>query len=581
MKIRRFLPAILLGLSACAAAFYGLDWDLPSAARTGRMLAPAWDKTVLFDRLASGWQDIYAKSAGSTPLQAEAAGRYSTHLEGWFLAEPGNGLPPQDLYNSYRSMLIRSRYADESLPLSDLARMKPAALDLRPPSFLYGGGYIYSLGAYFAALTLPGVLERLPLRQALEKPQALARIYLAGRAVSAAALIGICLLAALITAKLSPSCPQAAAFAAVLSLPSVVIYSHYLTPHLWAAFWGLLSLYFALSAVPGLRLRPLIGSAVSLAMAAGSYWSALHAAALVFPVLFSGGRSDLDRAALKRLLAACLAGAAVFLAVNPYLLPNWSAAVFEVFPGGSSPWAGTASGTAGFLLRTVPAVAGPAMLLLVPAGCVWALLRGTPAMRSLSIGLLILLVPVAMAVPHGFAAGIRRFFPWLVSGAVLGIIFLWQALEKLPAFWRGAMLAAALAPGLLMSGAYLAAFSDASGAGSTYRRMADTLDSMPAGAELGMTDFPQPAYMPAFRLDRWKLKFADERTLAAAGAKDLPRYLLVNFESKPGLSGLIAEHYDLFAGFYPRAARWFTPDPALCAANPPLELYRLRKGGGD
>ncbi len=570
---------LLLAALACAAAFAGLGWDTPSAARAARVLSPAWDRARLFDALTSGWNDIYDKSAGATPLAAEAAGKYSTHLKGEFRADFRNAPPPPELYNSYRSMLIRSRYPDEALPLSDLARMNPAKLDFRPPSFLYGGGYIYPLGAYYAALSLTGAIDRVPLRRALEAPGILGRIYLAGRALSALALLGICVLAALIAARLCPGYPPAAAAAAVLSLPSVVVYSHYLTPHLWAALWGLTSVYCALLAVPGLRLRPLLASAACLALAAGSYWSALHAAVLVFPVLFSRGAADLDKGGLKRLLYACLAGLAVFFALNPYLPFNWGSAVYEVFPGGSTPWTGPVAGTAGFLSGVMPGLAGPVMALLIPAGCLWGLFfSGSPLLRNLSAGTLVFIIPAAMSVTPDFPSGIRRFFPWLITGGLIGTVFLLRLLARLSAPWRAAALAAALAPGLVMSGVYLAGFTDASGPRSTFYRMADKLDSMPAGQTLGMTDFPQPVSMPAFRLDRWKVQLADPATLNSADYKNPPDYLLVTFDGKPALAGLLKARYDLEAGFYPRGVPGFAPDVLLCAANPPLELYKLRSG---
>ncbi len=578
MKSKNVILAVLAA-AACAAAFSGLGWDAPSDARAARLLSPAWDRATLFERLSSGWQDIYKKSEGSTPLAAEAAGKYTTNLSGEFQTDFASPLPPPELDNSYRSMLIRSRYPDEALPLSDLARMKPAELNFRPPSFLYGGGYIYPLGAYYLGLSVTGAIKRLSLRSVMENPDALGRIYLAGRLVSALSLLGICVLALLIARRLAPGCPEAAAFAAVLAMPSVVIYSHYLTPHLWAACWGLASIYFALCALPRLNLKPLLLSAACLGLSAGSYWSALHTAFFVLAIMISPGWSGLDRGAIKRILLAAVAAAAVFFILNPYLPFNWAAAVYEVFPGGSSPWGFSNSGLYPFFLKTLPQTIGPSLAILFPVGCLWGIFSGDRVLRNLSAAVLIFALPAAKAIPPDFPSGVRRFFPWLVTGAVIGAVFLGWVASRLPKRVRAAAVALVLAPGLLMSLAYALTFVDAAGPRSTFYRMADKLDSMTAGHTLGMLNFPQPAYMPAFRLDRWKLRLADSGTLQTEKRDKLPEYLLINFDQKPRVSVFLRNSYELYEAYYPRKILGFSPDPFLSSANPPMELFRLKPAG--
>lgn len=569
---------ILFSLAAAAFAFAaaGIAWDLPSDARAARVLAPQWDRPALLDKLASGWENIYKQAEGSTPLAAEAAGKYSTRLKGRFSTDFKAPLPEPELWNSYRSMLIRSRYADEALPLSDLGRMNPAKLDFRPPSFVYGGGYLYPLGAYYFALSKVGAVKPLPLRSALERPDTLGRIYLAGRLLSAAAFAGICLLVFLIALRLEPGLPAYAAFAAALALPALGIHARYLTPHLWAAFWALWAVYFSLRSLPGLELKPLFAAAACLGLASGSYWSAAHASLFVLAVLLSPGREALRPNALKRLALAAGLCAAVFLAANPYLPFNWANAVREFLPGGTPAAPAPETGLYVLFFKILPATMGPVFAILFPAGCLWGIFSGRPLLRNLSAAALLLAFPVAAAIPADFPAGVRRFFPWLLAGVIIGTVFLGRLTVKLKPALRAAVMALALAPSLVMAAAYARLFMDASGTRSTFYRMADKLDAMPAGATLGMLEFPQPGYMPAFRLDRWRLRLADEAALKAAAAKDLPEYLLVNFYQKDGLSALLRENYELHSGFYPRVFLGFTPAPLLCSSNPPLELYRVK-----
>lgn len=574
MKDRLLLP--LLAAAAFALAAAGSGWDLPSRERAERLLAPGWDRAALFDGLAGGWEGIYKRAEGSTPLAAETAGKYSTRLKGTFSEDFKGRLPAPELWNSYRSMLIRSGYPDEALPLSDLARMKPAELQFRPPSFIYGGGYLYPLGAYYFALSKARLAEPLPLRAALERPETLGRIYRAGRLLSAAAFSAVCLLVFLLARELQPSAAPFA-WAAALTLPLFGIHGRYLTPHLWACAWGLAGLYFSLRSLPELRRVPLLAAGACLGAAAGSYWSAAHAAFLALAVLLSPGRDALRPAALKNLGLAALAGAAVFLLLNPYLPFNLAEAAAEFTPGGASALPASGNNPAALLLSVLPASAGPAFALLLPAGCLWGLFSGRPALRNLSAAALLLAIPISATVTPDFPSGLRRFFPWLAAGALCGALLVDRLTRALKPALRLAAMAAALAPGLLMSAAYALSFSDGAGPGSAYRLMARRLDSLPAGATLGLTEFPQPAYYPAFAFHRWRLRLAEPQALAALPRAALPDYLLVYYQHKPALAGLLASAYDPDSVFAPRPVAGFRPSTLVGGGNPPAELYRLKK----
>jgi len=577
--MRSKLALAALAAAAFAFAAAGLDWDLPSDARAARVLAPQWDRTALFDKLASGWENIYKQAEGTTPLAAEAAGKYSTRLKGTFATDFKGPLPEPELWNSYRSMLIRSRHPDEAHPLSDLARMNPAKLNFRPPSFVYGGGYLYPLGAYYFALSKAGVVKPLPLRASLEKPGTLGGVYLAGRLVSAAAFAGVCLLVFLIVLRLEPRGLAYAAFAAALSMPALAVHARFLTPHLWAAFWALAAVYFSLRSLPSLELKPLLAAGACLGLASGSYWSAAHAALFVLAVVLSPGKEAFRPGALKKIALAAGLAALVFLALNPYLPFNLHNAAGEFFPGGAAAGAGPEAGLRILFFRIFPVTLGPVYSVLFPAGCVWGIFSGRPLVRNLSAAALLFALPASAAIFSGFPGGVRRFFPWLLTGVIIGTIFLGRLTARLKPVLKTAVFILALAPGLVMSAAYAMLFIDAAGPRSTFYRMADALDAMPAGNVLGLTEFPQPAYMPAFRLDRWKLRLADEAALKAMPAKELPEYLLVNFNQKDGLSGFLPGHYELLTGFYPRTLLGFKPDVLLCSANPPVELYKLKGRG--
>lgn len=564
-----FLAALCLGLA-------GINWDRPSSARAERVLSPDWDRAGLFNALTSGWQDIYDRSRGSTPVLAEIEGKYSTRLKGTAKADPGKGLPPGFLLNSYRSMLIRSRYPDESLPLSDLAQMKPAKLDFRPPSFLYGGGYLYPLGAWYFALSKTGAVKRLPMRGMLEDPDALGRIFTAGRIISALAFAGICCLCFLLAGELSGAAAGTLAFAAAMTAPLFLAHAHLLTPHLWSAFWGLASVLLLMKGLPELNAGLLAFSGACLGLSAGSYWSQFHAAVFHAALLFSAGTGPFRTKQALRLLLVPAAAAAVFLLLNPYLPGDWRLAVKEMFPSSPLP-ASYARSLAALFGSVLPKSVGLSCTLAIVCGYIWGLLSRKPAVRWLAAACVVMALLAALVVPADFPAGVRRFFPWLAISLLLAALAVHSAISKMSSMLLKAALAAAfLLPGFAMSYVYTLNFVRADSADATFSRMAGELDSMKPDGRLGLLEFPQPAYTPHFRLDRWPLLFTTDEALAGLDRGELPRYLLVTAYQKPGVQNVLDEKYGLVSGFYPASALAFSPDPLISPANAAIELYALK-----
>lgn len=571
----------------------GIKWDNPGLDRSRRVLSPDWDRAKLFDALASGWQDLYDKSRGATPLLAETGGKYATRLKGAVKVDFNKNLPPAFLFNSYRSMLIRSRYPDEALPLSDLAQMKPAQLNFRPPSFLYGGGYLYPLGAYYLALSKTGLIRRLPMRRMLEEPDALGRIYTAGRFLSALSFAGICLMCFFIARELSNFSAGALAFAAALTTPVLLTHSCYLLPHVWSTFWAMAFIFLFIKAMQaphfdpfgktagqaqGLKLPVLSG--VCLGISAGSYWSQLHI--LIFPaaLLLSLGKGLLRKDVLVKAAAAAAGGALVFIMLNPYLLIEWRTALMEwKTASGADPGAlhhAYPAKLAALFTKTLPRTIGITCTLAVIGGYIWGLLSGKPAVKSLAAACLIMALLVAPAIPADIPAWIRRFFPWLMVSLLLSAAALEALLSRLSGFWKAPLLILFLLPGSLMSFTYAYNFALASGPGSTFFRMADELDAMKPDGRLGLLEFPQPAYTPHFRLDRWPLLFVTAGGLASLGGREPPPYLLVTFHQKNSVLKVLDDKYELLRGFYPEQVLGFRIDPALSAANIPVELYKLK-----
>lgn len=568
------LTLLLLAALPLAAAGPGLRWGLPGPGRAEKLLPAAWERASLFDSLASGWQKIYDSARGSTTVIAENAGKYSTRLEGPLRPDFSKG-PPAELGNSYRSLLIRSMYPDEAQPLSFLAQMNPAKLEFRPPSFLYGGGYVYPLGAWLLVLSKTGAVERLPLREALDKPSALASVYAAGRLLSLLAFAGICVLCFFIAAEFGGRRAGLFALLLAVSAPLGLGHARYLTPHLWAAFWSLLAFYLLL---PGRRPAGVKHAALAglcFGLSAGSYWSQLHAALFLAAALWASGGGP--AASFRR--AAALAGTAalVFLAFNPYLPGAWRLALAEMFPGNASIGGTYLGNLAGLFTSVLPAVLGPAAALAAAGGCAWAFFSGDRALRGLAFACAAMLLLAPLALPPDFPSWARRFFPWLYLCLVPAALALDRLSRRLPAPAAAAALTACFVPAALAVLLCASDFRRSSETGAAYAKMGAYLDSLPAGGSLGLVEFPQPSNTPLFRLDRWKLTLAAPEIMAALPPKERPpRLLLSHFQKAAAPAGLLAG-YELEKGFYPPGPAVFRPPAEVLPVDIPTELYRLRE----
>ncbi|HNW43895.1 MAG TPA: hypothetical protein PKI19_05270 [Elusimicrobiales bacterium] len=575
MDSKKTILAALAGI-ALAAALTGIRWGLPDSGKAAKLFAPQWKSGVFFDALSSGWQDIYDKARGSTPLLAETDGKYSAHLDKAVRVDFTGALPPKELHNSYRSMLIRSQYADESLPLSDLAQMKPERLDFKPPSFLYGGGYLYPLGAYYLALSKLGLIQRLPLRRLLENPDAMNGIYAAGRCLSALAFAGLCCLCFLIAGRLATTRAGTFAFIFALTAPLPLVHAHFMTPHLWAAFWGLLSVYTLLRGMPAPGLRTMLLSGICLGISAGSYWSQLHVLIFLAAVALSAGGAFFRREFLFRICALAGAGALTFLLLNPYLLISGKTALREIIMGTPpreySYWANLRS----LLTNTLPGTLGLPCTLAVAGGYVAGLLSPKPVARMLTAACVIMFFLSATTIPADFSAGVRRFFPWLLLSLVPAGLFVDSLFSRTPRLLRLPLLLIVFLPGALLAAAYEVNFNLAASPASAFSRMGAMLDAMKPEGRLGLLEFPQPSCAPHFRLDRWPLLLATPEEMPKLAAKDLPLYLLVTFHQKYGVGKLLEERYALVRGFYPARVAGAGVDLAVGNINAQLELYRLK-----
>ncbi|MFH1035928.1 MAG: hypothetical protein V1806_15590 [Pseudomonadota bacterium] len=323
---------LILAVMAVIMAF-ALGWGLPDASRLA-LLNWGQDPTPQEMRQLSDARDSYYNELDS--LQAES-GRRLLHGQPASLGDPVSltaVLSPAERGIAWRSYLLGSNAVDERYSFSVLSRMNPAKGDFNPRRHNYGGSFIYPLGALLYAQKLLGLLQATPdLSHYLARPQEIARMYLTGRAFSVLALLGIIYLLGLWGQRLGG---RAAASLAMLAfaLSSVTFWQALITkPHLYAAFFGFLGLYWLARHRQEGGTRLLIQSAAACGWAAGASLPA-GALALAYPLLLA--RSGQGWRWLGPVALAGVVMAAVFLLTNPYAVLSPETYAYTLTLHGSS-----------------------------------------------------------------------------------------------------------------------------------------------------------------------------------------------------------------------------------------------------
>lgn len=265
-------------------------------------------------------------------------------------------------------------HPDESITMYSLEGMDPASLDFYPGDSLYWGTFlVYTQGAVAKAMQLSGLLKLGDRQYIMDNLGEADKLYMSGRLISglfSTATVPLIFLAGRRLAGARAGLFAAAAFS--------VFYVNawmgsILKPDGIMIFWGTLSLYFALKISSGGSARDYLLAGIFAGLSAVSKYTGI---VFALPVALAWGLSaDGMRGALRtipRLLSSAAAAAAVFLAINPYIVLRAGEAV-EMMRGmaGKGAWpSDPLTGYFEYLFHILPADLGWPMLLFSAAGLV-------------------------------------------------------------------------------------------------------------------------------------------------------------------------------------------------------------------
>ncbi|MBN1826083.1 MAG: hypothetical protein JW958_07445 [Candidatus Eisenbacteria bacterium] len=294
--LRRPVSTVIWLLSA-SVLLAGSDWGLPSTERS----------RILLD---GGTLTPERSQRMSETREARRAGKHAHSRVRE--RKPGVLLDETERLDALCRFSIHSSAADEEKTYSALSAIDPSRLRFTPGYILYGGAYLYPIGAALAIEEKLGFFcVTRNYAHYLDHPEEMARVYRTGRLMNVFAFLMILLLLADLGERLHSPRAGALSMASFALSTCALDQSLVSKSHVWAAFWGMAGLFFLLRHREKGGFRPLLLSAVAFGWSAGSSPPAL--ALLVFIPL-------LGKTAARRIAAALFTALAVFLLFNPFLV---------------------------------------------------------------------------------------------------------------------------------------------------------------------------------------------------------------------------------------------------------------------
>lgn len=315
LKIEQWTIVIIMGLILLS----GITWGLPDKNRTSLLLSgvsPTQEQISKMNALRDEFT-LERSRAESLEVALYFQGEGLTRKRN-INAEPDLILTEKNRLCALRDYILSSCAVDEMYVPQCLARMNPSKFDFDPKSYIYGGAYLYPIGAIMFILKVVDVFHATTdFSYYLYHPSEAALLYIPGRALNLLAFVSTLVLLGLLGNKLSGSLSGTLSMLAYSFSSLALNYSIISKPHIYVAFLSLLALYFLYLYLNDSRKRYFIISIIAAGMAVGSSLPA-GVIVIIYPALLLK-QSNVQKG-IKKTLLALLGVAAVFLLTNPYAI---------------------------------------------------------------------------------------------------------------------------------------------------------------------------------------------------------------------------------------------------------------------
>lgn len=406
MKIRfktnLFPEQTVFGALTVLLVLVAIGWELPSRNRVELLRAGIQLTDADRQALISVSESYYARlDTAQRSAASDLISKGKTKIVdmrnniGWFYTNA-------DKMVAFRSYINGSGAVDERKAFSALSRMRPSRLDFDPKLYIYGGSYLYPLGALLFVLKSLGVLHVTnDISAYLDHPRDMALLYLTGRLISVLAFAGAIWLLGILGNRMGGRLTGLAAMM-TFGLSSVALnYSVITKPHVYAAFFGLLGVYGLVRFRETGGNKWLAWATMAIGWAFGASFAA-GALGLLFPCcLYDKGR--IKRSSLQ-ILAAWAGIGAVFILTNPYFILSWDQYALTLYSHSSPDGWGYGVTKAGKLLGYLRRVFQQGYCFPVSLfgiiGLVWAIWKGEDWTRRLALATALLLFLLGMSLAN-------------------------------------------------------------------------------------------------------------------------------------------------------------------------------------
>lgn len=565
------LASLCLGMG-----LWGIHWGVPGEARLRSLLPDVLLEDPGFRRkLADEYRGLYERLERNRRLPVDYIEEAVDIPGGWTF-------PPERLLDSYRSFFLRSENPDEQKNITYLAHLRPWKLRFEPYGVGYGGAFIYSLGAWYAAAAALGAVRvTSDVHAYLDRPELMADVFVAGRLFNVLAFAGCAVLLASMARGLGGACLGWLTGMLWLCLPVTAVVSHTLNPYGWAGFWAFMGLRWLLRYLDRREEIDFLKASAGLAMCVGSsiaFWAIF----LALPMACLIGR-NIGREGGKLLLKAAAVSGAIFFLTNPYLFLK-----FRVYQGELSylffgfPFEPSWRTMRDFLFRFLWFNMGPGgALLAVGGGLYWACMPGTDGRLRL-LSCLFLLGAFQLAMRLSDPAHGRHFLPYMGAGCLVAAYTMVRLQATRAARRLGAMGAAAGCAAVLGSGAAVGAPHlwnmklETRGVSTRLEAARWIQDHVPPGSSIGLVAPPQPADTPPFHMERYRLVLFE--TPAQLAFLELPEHVvLAEGRTGPEMETFLEANYRNVYSAHPRKLLpWVDVVGTNSLANARMEVWRRK-----
>jgi hypothetical protein len=528
---------------------YGINWGLPSQERTNLVFPNVQENRRLFEILNENRREMKGDIIESSHLFIKQYSMDGSRV----LNFPPDRFPWNESELSLlRSYLLTSSQDEEHVVITALSRMNPARLDFNPHLFHYGGCFIYKVGGALKIASLFDWVHLTPdLSYYFTHPEAMAKIYLAGRLVVVCSVLLSAFLLYLLGQMLYGR--ETGLFAALFFVisPGVVASAHIMKPHLFAVCFVLLFLIFTLKIKESGARSSYILAGLSLGLAVGS---AIYLAIFFIHLLtchllrFSGRgmreylRSFQDRSLLFALCSMLLA----FLITNPYYLLSLKEVLYEKsYDLKLFSFALSSENLSSFTFSFFYTVHGIPMALLVFVGLFYALARGREYWFMPLLPIFYFLIASAVigkGTPPNFRFALA-LIPFSALLAGLAAYRLWSLRKR----WIHFVLIGVMAFTFFHALLYSFNFRQDASSGSTFVRSGEWINrNIPRGSSIGLLHLFTPSTTPPLDFRAFKVSVYTPRNLSS-GKGFLPQY----FVATKRIDDILVPNYQLTQSFFP------------------------------